>query len=203
MSSCTSGFLIVFVRSQINPLLIFLTVGELGIASDSVILPSEMAEIRQIEAKNAADSLHASLVILSFPDLHLPFVPLEKLIASVLPIIRDNEIDALFSFDPYENTRSIDHPDHNVAGLVAKHVGAASDVKHFMPESKSMKNRPELYLWTSDLNEADYIFPASETVNSKRKKYMSKYYKSQFKPEKRNEWVTFFDNMSEAYIKVR
>lgn len=162
-----------------------------------------MAKIRKAEAQRAANFLHASLTILSFPDLHLPFVPFESLVAAVLPLIRHLGTDALFSFDPYETTQSFDHPDHNVAGLVAKHVGAAADVKHFLPSSPALNRRPELYLWTSDSSKATVAPTITSKIKEKRNKYLIDHYPSQFQAAKKGEWTEIFSGIAEGYVKVR
>lgn len=193
----------VFVEAGISPHLIFLTAGELGISQDSTIQPMEMAIIRRDEAVQAAEFLSASVTILSFPDLRLPFVPMEELVASVLPIIRTKSVDAVFSFDPYETTYLFDHPDHNIAGLVAKHVGAAADVRHFMPESEALAKRPELYLWTSDSNKATHVVSLDSERTARRNEYLIQHYPSQFQRENQADWEIIFDEISESYIKVR
>lgn len=203
MKLCSLAVWIVFVQAQISPHLIFLTLGELGISQNSNLLPAEMALIRRQEVESAARFLQASLTILSFPDLHLPFVPLETLVQTVLPIIREIKSDALFAFHPHETTKSFDHPDHNVTGLVAKHVGAAADVRHFMPESQALSQRPELYLWTSVKNEQTLVMEKGAEVKEKRNEYIIKHYSSQFQVEKKNEWVQIFDSLDEAYLRVR
>jgi LmbE family N-acetylglucosaminyl deacetylase len=200
---CSSVVWIVFVRAQISPHLIFLTLGELGIRQDSKLMPVEMAAIRRREAEAAAAFLRASLTILSFPDLHLPFVPIENLVRAVLPIIREVQSDALFAFHPHETTRNFDHPDHNVTGLVAKHVGAAADVKHFVPSSRAMRQRPELYLWTSVKNEQTLVMKKDAAVRERRNDYLIKHYPSQFQVDQKNEWVQIFDSLDEAYLRVR
>lgn len=162
-----------------------------------------MAEIRKSEASKAAAFLKASLTILSFPDLHLPFIPIENLIKAVLPIIRAKKTDAIFSFHPHETTKSFDHPDHNVAGLVSKYVGAAADVKHFMPEVKSLKARPELYLWSSKKNQNHLVVHQSRKIKQQRNQYLIDNYPSQFKKIDQKKWQKIFDQLSETYERVR
>lgn len=200
---CSSAVWIVFVQAQISPHLIFLTLGELGIGQDSQLVPAEMATIRRQEAEAASRALRASLTILSFPDLHLPFIPLETLVRTVLPIIREEQSDALFAFHPHETTKNFDHPDHNVTGVVAKHVGAAADVKHFMPESRALSQRPELYLWTSVKNGQAIVMEPKAEVKDRRNEYLIRHYPSQFQVEKKNQWVQIFDSLDEAYVRVR
>lgn len=203
MRLCFGSHWSVFVEAGISPHIIFLTAGELGIPHDSNLQPIEMAIIRQEEAAHAAEYLQATLTLLSFPDLQLPYVPIQELISAVLPIVRNTQTDALFSFDPYETTYMFDHPDHNVAGLVAKHVGAAADVTHFMPESSALSRRPELYLWTSDQNKATHQVSITEEMAERRDAFLIDHYPSQFQASKKNEWVEVFDAVKEGYIRVR
>jgi|GEM_PF-1799186 len=211
MNPCFSVCWSVFVKAKISPHLIFLTAGELGITLSSQLKPAEMAIIRQNEAIRAMEFLGASLTILNFPDLHLAFIPLEILISAVLPIIRADNTDAIFSFDPNETTTSFDHPDHNVAGQVAKYVGAASDVKHFFPQTEALKQRPELYLWTSKSAPANRSLQLSPAARNNRNNYLTNFYPSQFQHIQKNTWVTIFDSITHAtenkheerYIKVR
>lgn len=203
MRLCSGAHWSVFVDAGISPHLIFLTAGELGISKESTIQPAEMAIIRHEEALYAAEYLNATLTLLSFPDLQLPFVPIQDLIAAVLPIIRNMHADAVFSFDPYETTHKFDHPDHNVAGLVAKHVGAAADVKHFMPESTALGQRPELYLWTSDQNKVTHQAATTPQMAERREEFLVARYPSQFQESKKGEWIEVFDAIKEGYIKVR
>lgn len=169
-----------------------------------------MAQIRQQEAVNAMHAIGASMTMLSFPDLHLPFVPFQELVKAVLPTIRSLKADAIFSFDPNELTPFFDHPDHIVAGKVAQYVGAAADVKHFMPESVPLKKRPELYLWTSDEKRANTKVSLSKNIRKKRNEYLADNYPSQFSVENKAEWQRIFTAItrkkrrhSERYIKVR
>lgn len=202
MSFCSLEYLTVFVENtNAHPLLIFLTAGEFGIAADSPLTPEEMALIRRKEAEQAAYSLGASVIIMSFPDSGLSFIPLEKLVEAVMPIIREHEADGIFSFDPFVTADLIDHPDHNVAGQVARY-SAMADVKYFLPESKALQKRPQLYLLTRP-NEENHTLPHTAELDQRRVKYMEKHYPSQFRPEKREEWVTFFDSTIEAYERVR
>ncbi len=170
-----------------------------------------MAQIRRQEAVTAMSVLGASLTMLSFPDLQLPFIPFEELVKAVLPIIRNLNADAIFSFDPNETTPFFDHPDHNIAGKVAKFVGAAADVKHFMPESKAQAQRPELYLWTSKESQADRKLQLSKKLRNKRNIYLIENYPSQFSGENKGDWNGIFSAITkskskkhaERYVKVR
>lgn len=203
MRSYSLEFWSVFVEARISPYIIFLSAGELGIRQDSVLTPSEMRTIRTTEAENAMRSLQASLIVLSFPDMHLPFVPIQQIVESVLPIVREHAIDAIFSFWPYETTKEFDHPDHNVTGLVAKHVGAAADVKDFMPQYSSLTKRPRLFLWTSDAYRADYTFHLTESQIFSRAEYLLKYYPSQFSDKNRSVWESYLNTIQECYFQVR
>ncbi len=203
MKLYSSVFWIVFVKAKISPHLIFLTAGELGIPQKSALKPKEMAIIRNIEAQNATSFLKASLTMLSFPDLHLPFIPIEDLVTDVMPIIRRKKTDAIFSFDPYETTHKFDHPDHNVAGIVAKYVGAATDVKNFMPEYQVLKKRPELYLWSSKQKPKNIIVKQTKKLKEKRIDYLLTHYPSQFRKTEQKDWEKIFLEISESYEKVR
>ncbi|MCC6711229.1 MAG: PIG-L family deacetylase [Candidatus Pacebacteria bacterium] len=203
MKLYSSVFWIVFVKAKISPHLIFLTAGELGIPQKSVITPMEMANIRKLEAQNAVKFLKASLTILSFPDLHLPFIPIEDLVKAVMPIIRRKKTDAIFSFDPYETTTKFDHPDHNIAGVVAKYVGAAADVKNFMPEHKVLKQRPELYLWSSKQKPKNIMVKQTKKLKEQRSQYLLTHYPSQFRKTEQKDWEKIFSKISENYEKVR
>ncbi len=202
----------VFVKAGVSPHIIFLTVGELGIPQRSSLTPPEMAQVRAEEAKRAMESLTASLTILSFPDLGLPSIPLKDLVGAVMPIVSKSDTDAIFSFDPYENTPFIDHPDHNVAGQVAKYVGAAADVRYFLPHRKPLQKRPELYLWTSKrTSEVTHRVELSPVDRARRNQYLVDHYPSQFAAADRPQWQVIFDSItheksgkhSERYIKLR
>ncbi len=169
-----------------------------------------MAQIRAEELKNAAGFLNASYKILSFPDLNLPFVSFESLVKSVLPIVRLQNIDTIFSFHPNETTRKFDHPDHNIAGQIARYVGAAADVKNFMPEYKVLSNRPKLYLWTSKNSLATHSMKLSKPVRKRRDEYLMENYPSQFSIQNYLLWKRIFAKITkskvghlERYQKVR
>ncbi|GIK84257.1 MAG: hypothetical protein BroJett025_08790 [Patescibacteria group bacterium] len=153
-----------------------------------------MALIRKQEAEAAMQFLGASLTILRFPDLGLPFVPLQELVAAVLPIVREVGADALFSFHPKEITNYFDHPDHNRAGEVAKYVRAAADVAHYMPKSAALKKRPELYLWTTKKQKMKIHL--SEQTRAHRNDYLTKCYPSQFSTETKEVWGAIFDDIT-------
>jgi LmbE family N-acetylglucosaminyl deacetylase len=199
----SSVFWTVFVKAKINPHLIFLTAGELGIPQKSALKPIDMATIRNNEAENAANFLSASLTMLSFPDLHLPFIPIEELVKTVMPIIREKKTDAIFSFDPYETTHQFDHPDHNVAGIVAKYVSAAADVKDFMQEYQVLEKRPELYLWSSKKNKKNITIKHTKQLKERRSKYLLTHYPSQFRKDEQKDWEKIFSKLNENYEKVR
>ncbi len=183
----------------------------MGIPQTSNTLPQEMAIIRRREAEIALKVIGASMTMLSFPDLQLPFVPFEELVKAVLPIIRNLNANAIFSFDPDETTPFFDHPDHNIAGKVAKFVGAAADVKHFLPESKALTKRPELYLWSSDEKRANTKLELSKKIRKKRNQYLVENYPSQFSAQNEDEWSTIFSAITkgkkkkhgERYVRVR
>lgn len=182
----------------------------MGIPQKSILTPHDMAQIRAEELKNAAGFLNASYKILSFPDLHLPFVPFELLVKSVLPIVRSENIDSIFSFHPNEFTRKFDHPDHNIAGQLARYVGAAADVKNFMPEHKVLSSRPNLYLWTSENSLATHSMKLNKSVRKSRDEYLMENYPSQFSIQNYLVWKKIFAKITESkdghverYQKVR
>lgn len=204
------GLWSVFVAAGISPHIIFLTAGELGTPKNSQIQPDEMAQIREAEARSALQFLNASMTLLSFPDLQLPFVPFEELVAAVLPIIRELKTDALFSFHPYETTQEFDHPDHNVAGMVAKYVAASADVEHLLPEKPALEKRPELYLWTTDSRMANSTLQLKKKTRKNRNQYLEQQYPSQFSASNSNQWSDIFDKITrkkkkhtEQYYRVR
>jgi LmbE family N-acetylglucosaminyl deacetylase len=170
-----------------------------------------MAAMRRLEASQAIASLGASLAILNFPDLHLAFIPLENLIEAVLPMIRQHESDVIFSFDEFETTPGFDHPDHNIAGKVAKYVASAADVTHFKPAVKALASRPKLYLWTSQTKPKNQTLDLSVETRQARDEYLVKFHRSQFQVNQKNHWVEIFNqitladgsNHHERYLKVR
>lgn len=201
----------VFVDSKVTPLVIFLTAGELGIPQNSTISPLEMKEIRKSEAKQAMNFLQATVTFLDFADLHLSFIPIQQMVSSVLPLIREFETDALFSFHPQEITTAFDHPDHTVAGNVARFVGTAADVSHFMPQYTALNKRPELYLWTTQNSSHCHTFSLKEQSRQNRNEYLMRYYPSQFSSIIQYKWISIFDRITydkqnlhqERYCKVR
>jgi LmbE family N-acetylglucosaminyl deacetylase len=214
MKPCSSAYWNVFVKANISPHLIFLTAGELGIPTNSKLLPPEMAQVRAGEAVQAMKVLKASYTLLTFPDLHLPFIPFETLVSAVLPIIRGVGSDGLFSFDPYDNQPEVDHPDHAIAGMVAKYVGASANVSHLKPEHPSPAERPELYLWTSEDKEKNHVLPLTRKARRRRNQYLIKNHPSQFQAAEKKNWIPVFNRIThtaavtgpqhrERYIKVR
>jgi LmbE family N-acetylglucosaminyl deacetylase len=186
--------------------------GELGIPQARTDLnPEKMATIRKNEAENMALALGFTLTTLHFPDMKLPFIPMEVLIKHTLPIIRELNTKAIFSFHPYETTRSFDHPDHNIAGLVARHVAAASDVSHFYPHSPAMRERPQLHLWTTEPSLANRRLRLTKKIRDKRSQHLIQHYPSQFQKSERLNWQPIFERItrentkqhSELYKQVR
>lgn len=169
----------------------------MGIPSEQPhITPEIMGATREKEAVAMANALGISLTILKFPDMGLPFISLEVLIHHTLPIIRELHTKALFSFHPYEMTPYFDHPDHNIAGQVAKHIGAAADVKHFMPDGQVVSNRPDLYFWTSKSKNANRYIPLSARLRLLRDQHLATYHQSQFKLKDRPVWRPIFDQIT-------
>lgn len=186
--------------------------GELGIPqSRSDLTPEKMAKIRTKEAENMALALGFTLSTLNFPDMKLPFIPMEVLIRHTLPIIRELNTRAIFSFHPYETTASFDHPDHNIAGLIARHVAAASDVSHFYPHSPAMRERPQLHLWTTESSLANRRLRLTKKIRDLRAEHVLQHYPSQFQAADRLNWQPIFEQMTksknnqyyELYKKVR
>src|SRR5688572_11297765 len=98
-SVCSWACWTIFVEAGIKPHFIYLTVGEFGIPNDSELTPPEMAKNRRQEAEQAAALWGATLTILEFTDTRLKMVAFETLIEAVLPLIREINPDALFSFN--------------------------------------------------------------------------------------------------------
>lgn len=215
MKLCFLGFWSAFVEAGVNPHVIFLTLGELGIPQESEITPEEMAKIRLEEAGKALKNFNAHITMLSFPDLQLPFIPIEELVRAVLPIIRQTQTDAIFSFHPTETTPEFDHPDHNITGLVAKYVGAAADVENLMPEFKALEKRPELYLWTTNTSQSNTKIKLRKKIRKQRNRYLIENYPSQFSAQSEVLWKKKFNAITrkknyskkkkhlEQYIRVR
>ncbi len=201
----------IFVESNVSVHAIYLTLGELGIPANSIISPSEMGKIRTQEIESAAVAMNITLSLLRFPDMHLPFIPMPDLITATLPIIRELNTRAVFSFHPQEITSEFDHPDHTVAGQVARHVGAAADVKHFYPNTPAMTSRPELYLWTTQQKCANSTLPITPQIASRRANYLEQHHRSQFSNQDRPNWEKIFDSIAtqpdktkqELYQRVR
>lgn len=186
--------------------------GELGIPQSRVDLtPEKMAQIRTKEAENMALALGLTVTTLNFPDMKLPFIPMEVLIKHTLPIIRELNTKAIFSFHPYETTASFDHPDHNIAGLVARHIAAASDVTHFYPHSPAIRERPQLHLWTTEQSLANRRLRLTKKIRDQRAKHLLQHYPSQFQAADQLNWQPIFEQMTkgknnqhyELYKKVR
>ena len=197
------GLWSVFVSIGVTPFLLFLTAGELGIPQNSPVTPIQMGEIRFQEATHAARVLNAQLLMLSFPDLHLPYIPIQTLVESVLPVVREHKFDAIFSFHPHEITPFFDHPDHNQVGLLAQAVGAASDVAHFMPEHPPLVQRPGLYLWTTQKVLANRELKLRKNCRKNRDFYLQTSYPSQFSREKYAEWRGIFEVITRKKAKKK
>lgn len=190
-----------------------MTAGELGIPHGSAITPEEMAQIRTAEGEHAAEVLQAVFHTLNFPDMGLHRIPLETLVTTVLELVRAIDPDLLFSFNP-ENQPYIDHPDHTITGMVAKYVGAATNVAKLHPEFPAPPNRPQLYLWTTHTEKTEekiYHMPLSKKARQRKYEYLKTVYPSQFQAKSELEWIPIFESISqesnrrhsERYIKIR
>ena len=213
MKSCLRDSLTVFVEAGVNPIIIFMTAGELGIPHGSAVTPEEMAEIRTAEGEQAAEVLQAVFHTLNFPDMGLHRIPFETLVTTVLELIRKINPDLLFSFNP-ENQPYIDHPDHTITGMVAKYVGAATNVEKLHPEFPAPPSRPQLYLWTTHTEKTEekiHRVPLSKKTRQQKYDYLKTVYPSQFQTKDELEWIPIFEGISrdkgqkhsERYIKIR
>lgn len=161
------------------------------------VTPTTMRDIRAKEFENAAHHLGVQTHTLGFPDLGLSFLPRETLVRQTLTAVRQKKFDVLFSFHPAEITPMFDHPDHVLVGDITRFVGAAADVAHFMPDVPAMDERPSLYLWTTDTNQATHQLPMSDKTREKRTEYLATWYPSQFSWETKTAWSGIFDHITD------
>lgn len=155
-----------------------------------------MKQIRRKEFENATASLGIKTEILDWGDLKLSEKPFTELLVELLKIVRRLDPAVVFSFDPFEMTRDFDHPDHELAGQLARRIGATSDVEHYCPEQPAMEIRPELFLWTTKRQRADYQVKVSQKSMARRDAYAVKHYPSQFSAETQPEWRKIFDRIN-------
>ncbi len=212
MKPYNTAFWSAFVDAGIPVTVILLTLGELGIPKDERgITPQTMRDVRFGEFDRATNALGVSREIMPFADLYMSEGAIGPLIPPVLSVVREKKFGVIFSFHPQEITPEFDHPDHQTAGMIARTVGAASDVLHYHPECGEMEHRPSLYLWTTDGTKATHSITLSDETRRNRNTYLSGYYPSQFPLGTQPEWERVFDRITgdgngghrELYLKVR
>lgn len=162
-----------------------------------------MALLRRAEIAAAAEFWKAAHVVLNFPDLHLPFVPLQSMVEVVMPLVRDHGTDALFSFHPYETTKFVDHHDHTITGQVAQYVGTAADNAHAGFGGQVLKQRPALYYLRTKKKDMDIELPRSRALRQRRDDYAQHYYPSQFAAKGRMVWSALLGRILEGYEQAR
>lgn len=157
-----------------------------------------MALKRKKEFYDATRSFGGTSIIFDFPDTKLSELwtkKQKKLIEPVLEIIRKKHFGAIFSFHPFETTFGFDHPDHNITGLIASHVGTFSNVSHSYAHLPVYREeRPNLFYWTSALYMANRVLKLTEEDRKKRNEYLKINYSSQFSSD--GKWHTIFDRIT-------
>lgn len=197
-----------------------MTLGELGsVDGKENLSPSDVAQVREQEFVGAMTSLGFSHKIFDLNDYSLSVLPLENLAIPLINILRQKDLAAVFSFHPFEITPGFDHPDHNAAGIATRFAASALDIKNLsvgVDESEdevvtqqglstATSERPELYFWTTNKNQATHQLKMSEKSQKSRRRYLKKNYPSQFPKRQEKRWGTIFDRLGkkEYYQQVR
>lgn len=175
--------------------------------------------VREQEFVEAMTNLGFSHEIFDFNDYSLSILPLENLAIPLINLLRQKDMAAIFSFHPFEIAPGFDHPDHNAVGVATRFAASALDIKNLSIEvnvsenevvaqqklTKATSERPELYFWTTNKNQATHQLKMSEKSQKSRRRYLKKNYPSQFPKRQEKRWGTIFDRLGkkEYYQQVR
>ncbi len=189
-----------------------MTLGEMGIQKHmSGTQPDQMREIRKQEFQKAMRYFRSTGISLDAGDLRLHKYDDDELIATVLKPVREGNFGVIFSFNP-EPTPYVDHPDHDKTGNISRFVGATADVAYFHPEIPAMKERPNLFLLTHQIERATHMLPVTWATNHHRLSYLEGFYPSQFPAQSIEPSGVIFESLSthegiqgnaELYLQIR
>ncbi|MBI4067510.1 PIG-L family deacetylase [Candidatus Gottesmanbacteria bacterium] len=185
------GIIQEMVKADIPVTVILLTMGEKGKPPDSIKTEEQVIEERKSEAESSANALgmHVIYVNSPAPDGDVEGYE-EDLKHQVMDITRLKKFDVIFSWDEYDRTRGLNHPDHNASGRIAKSISFAARTrgsKYDTPGIEPLSYRPRLFAWTSDRTAAPepiYIFQFNETAMAAREDHFDKYYPTQMPKSK-------------------
>jgi len=186
-----------------------MTLGELGSVEDKPeITQGEVKEVRLGEFQEAMASIGVDYQSMDYDDFGLSTIPLENIVVPLINILRKNDFGAVFSFHPYEITQDFDHPDHNLTGLATRFAASAQDVKNFNVRqylgdediTQETDSRPELYLWTTDSNQANKKIKLTRESRNRRNNYLVNNYGSQFPSKSKTRWGKIFDRITDKGI---
>ena len=201
-----------FVDAGVPVTVILMTLGEMGIQKHMAgVNPDKMKGIRRKEFFQAMKYFHSTGIALDQGDFALHKHDDEVLLESVLKPVREGNYGVLFSFRE-EPTPYVDHPDHDKTGHIARIVGAGADVSHYHMEIPAMKERPNLFLLTHQIERATHMLPISRATKLHRLSYLEGFYPSQFTVESIAPSGVIFDRLSthegiqgnaELYMQIR
>lgn len=156
-----------------------------------------MKKIRKQEVSEAGSAINAKVKTYDFGDTKLLFKTDKEVYRAVLSYVRKKEFGAIFSFDPREITYEFDHPDHTVAGTIARSVSSFADVKWHRTQSSAMQTRPDLFLWTTDASRATHRILLPRDSRERRNQHLL-IHVSQFHGENQAEWENIFDTINQV-----
>jgi LmbE family N-acetylglucosaminyl deacetylase len=188
--------------------------GDLGsIDGQPDLSPAKVAEVRRQEFTKAMTSLGIAYEVFEFGDFSLSTMPFRNIALPLLNSLREKDLAAVFTFHPYEITPNFDHPDHNLTGEATRFAASGQDVKNLKvgsladgkTEFPATTDRPELYFWTTNEDQATHQLKIGKKSSRRRQKYLSENYPSQFPRQTKKRWGTIFDRFGkkEYYQQVR
>lgn len=143
----SGGSLVRWIQEGWGVSLVVCTDGGKGSQNPNVV-PAELARMRQIEQRAAAETLGiADVISLGYPDGELSRA--SDLVEKLTQHIRRQRPDRLVSWDPWKPYEL--HPDHRAAGLAVLDAVLAAGNPHYFPfqlaEGLSPHQVPEVYLY--------------------------------------------------------
>lgn len=178
-----------------------MTDGEKGKPAGSTLTAAQLRALRRSEQRSSLGALGISSQFLGFPDLELAFINKKEMAMRLLTVVREFKPGAIISFYPESQPYGFGHPDHDVAGKLARLVSASADVTDFLSGSgATMEKRPELWLHTFDFNPYNpHLFGLAISPELKvwRNSHLVRHFVSQFSDATRNNWAATFDQMTD------